>query len=146
MSIDIILLIVRIAIAVALYGFLILLFIYLWRDVQTSSQEQRLRQQSQGRLVVTKSDGVALEVGLIFPLQNLTTLGRGPTNTIVLPDTFASVRHAHVVCRRDQWWLEDQQSRNGTTLNDVPVKGAVVLSSGDEIGIGRVKLRFEVDS
>lgn len=145
MSVDIILLIVRVAIALALYGFLILLFIYLWRDVKASSQEQRLRQQSMGRLVITKSDGVPLEVGQVFSLQSLTTLGRGPTNTIVLPDTFASVRHAHVVCRLDQWWLEDQQSRNGTTLNDVPVKGAVVLSSGDEIGIGRVKLRFEVE-
>ncbi len=145
MSLDISLFLIRIAIAIALYAFLIALFIFLWRDVQAANQEQRTQQRAPGRLVVVKSEGAPLEVGQIFPLLPITTLGRGPTNTVVLPDSFASVNHAYVVCRRDQWWLEDQHSRNGTTLNDVLVRGAVVLSSGDVIGIGRIKLRFELD-
>lgn len=145
MSLDIILLLIRITIALALYAFLALLFVYIARDLRAASMEQKLRQRTPGKLVITKSEGVPMQVGQILPLSPYTSIGRGPTNTIVLPDTFASVTHAHVVFRRDQWWLEDQQSRNGTTVNDIPVKAPVVLSAGDEIGIGRVTFRFELD-
>jgi pSer/pThr/pTyr-binding forkhead associated (FHA) protein len=144
MSLDVVLLLVRIGIALALYAFLALILVYLIQDVRRASQEAALGQRSPARLVVVQADGVDVEVGREYPLQPTTRLGRGPTNTIVLPDTFASTHHAQVVLRRDQWWLEDQRSRNGTTLNGIPVTGAVVLSSGDEIGIGRVRLRLEL--
>ena len=144
MSLDATLLVMRIAVAVALYAFLGTLFVYLWRDVHATGQQFKQNQHSPGQLVVIECNDVPLEVGQAYKLTTRTTLGRSPTSTIVLPDSFASTDHAHILLREGKWWLYDQESRNGTTVNDVPVTDAVVLSSGDVIGIGRAKLRFEL--
>ena len=140
---DVVLLILRAAIALALYTFLGALLILTWREVQAANRHIA-EQHAPARLVVIFADEeVQLEVGSEYRLQPITTLGRGPTNSIVLPDSFASTGHARITLRGLQWWLEDLDSRNGTKLNGVPIAGAVVLSSRDVIDIGRVKLRFE---
>ena len=143
MSLDIALLVLRIAVAIALYAFLGVLLLFLWRDVRAIGRttEEHWRQ---GRLVVVECEDVELQSGHEYHLRPHTTLGRAPTNTVVLPDSFASNEHALIVLREGKWWLHDQESRNGTTINEVPVTDAVVLSSGDIIGIGRVKLRLEL--
>jgi pSer/pThr/pTyr-binding forkhead associated (FHA) protein len=62
-----------------------------------------------------------------------------------LQDNFASVFHAQIVYRSGQWWIEDRRSHNGTSLNDVPIDEAVVLSSGDIIRIGCTKLLVDLE-
>jgi pSer/pThr/pTyr-binding forkhead associated (FHA) protein len=59
-------------------------------------------------------------------------------------DTFASSEHALVAMRDGQWWLEDRQSRNGTTINEIPINQAVVIADGDIIGIGTVRYRVNL--
>jgi pSer/pThr/pTyr-binding forkhead associated (FHA) protein len=146
MSLDVLLLILRLITAAALYAFLGAVLYYIWRDVRAISEQYPDRQRPMGKLIVVKSEDVPIHVGREFALQPLTTLGRGPGNTIVLQDTFASNEHAQVVWKRGQWWLEDQKSKNGTVVNDIPVTEPVVLSSGDEIAVGRVRFRLEIES
>ncbi len=145
MPLDIILLIVRIAVALILYAFLGTLLIYVLRDIKTTSQYVDESQRVPGRLIVIQYEDSMTETGQSYPLRRLTTLGRGPTNTVVLQDSFASVSHAQIVFHSGQWWIEDQHSHNGTALNDVPLTEAVVLSSGDVISIGQTKLLVELD-
>ena len=145
MPLDITLLIIRIIIAIILYAFLGVMLIFVLRDIKTTSQHIDESQRVSGRLVVIEYDGAATEAGQTYPMKRLATLGRGPTNSIVLEDSFASVFHAQIVYRSGQWWIEDRQSHNGTLLNDIPITEAVVLSSGDIIGIGRTKLLVELD-
>ncbi len=144
MPLDILLLVIRIAIALSLYVFLGALLFVTWRDVRLTSQGLEQDRRVAGRLVVVEAHDVSLEVGDAYLLRPQTTLGRGATNTVVLPDSFASNEHAHIVLRGGQWWIEDQDSRNGTSVNGVLVEEPVVLSAGDVIGIGRVKLRLEL--
>ena len=146
MSLDVLLLVLRLITAAALYGFLGAVLYYIWRDVRAISEQYPDRQRPMGKLIVVKSDDVSLDVGREYALQPLTTLGRGPGNTIVLQDTFASTEHAQVIWRRGQWWLEDQKSKNGTVVNDIPVTEPIVLASGDEIAVGRVRFRLEIES
>jgi len=144
MSPELLLLILRVAIAVALYAFLAALFLYMWRDVQATGRSESSVRQVSGRLVIVEvDDSLAMEVGHTIVFQSLATIGRSPTSTLVLPDTFASTEHARITRRHGQWWLDDLNSRNGTTVNGIPITGALVLSSNDIIGVGRVKLRFE---
>jgi hypothetical protein len=145
MPLDIILLIIRITIALILYGFLGVVFIYILRDIKITSQRVDESQRLSGRLVVIEQEGVTTETGQAYPLKRLTTLGRGPTNSVVLQDDFTSVFHAQIVYRSGQWWIEDRQSHNGTSLNDVPIDEAVVLSSGDIISIGCTKLLVDLE-
>jgi pSer/pThr/pTyr-binding forkhead associated (FHA) protein len=144
MSLDVFLLILRFAIIAALYIFLSTLLWYSWQDIRLAGQQLQPDTKTAARLVVVECDpAVPLEVGIQFALERETLIGRGPVNTIILPDSFASSRHAVISIRNGQWWLEDQNSRNGTRLNGVDITGGVVISAGDTIGIGRVKLMFE---
>jgi len=85
-----------------------------------------------------------MKTGIQHELLPLTSLGRSPTNSVVVEDTFASGDHALIAMRGGRWWLEDRGSRNGTLLNDIPVHGPMILTHGDIIGIGAVKLRLEL--
>ena len=48
----------------------------------------------------------------------VTSLGRKPSNAIVLDDDFISGEHSLVSWRDGRAWLEDVASTNGTFLND----------------------------
>ena len=74
-----------------------------------------------------------------------TSLGRSPTNTVALNDSFASGEHALIMLRGGQWWLEDRGSSNGTLLNGYRVEEPVVLSAGDIIVVGQVELKLELE-
>lgn len=145
MSTELVLILLRMLIALALYGFLAALLYTIWRDIQTSDVEATASTVA-GRLIVAAGeDEVPLARGSEFPLRAVTTLGRAPTNIVVLPDSAASSEHARLTLRRGQWWLEDLDSRNGTRLNGVRIEDAVVLADGDMIKIGRIEFRLRID-
>ncbi|MCS7177793.1 MAG: FHA domain-containing protein [Anaerolineae bacterium] len=137
------LLVMRLLLAFFLYAFLAALFLILWHDLRRSARGE-IASRGEGRLVVIKSGERGPEPGTVFPLQEVTSLGRAPTNTVVLADPFVSARHALIFWREGQWWLEDQGSRNGTMLNDEPVTRPTIVGAGDRIGIGSVVMRMEV--
>jgi hypothetical protein len=145
MSLDIVLLALRIAIIVALYVFLGTALIFLWRDVRAMLLAAEQGRRDSGRLVVVASESEMVMAGQSFPLLPLTTIGRALTNTVALPDGVVSAEHARLALRDKQWWLEDLESKNGTLLNDVPVEEPVVVSTGDIIGVGLVRLRLEIE-
>ena len=64
----------------------------------------------------------ANETGLLgkrFVLDNNTVrVGRGTDNTIVLEGDSVSRRHAHFECRSRTWFVVDDNSTNGTYLNE----------------------------
>jgi hypothetical protein len=135
----------RILLALLLYSFLGLLFWLLWQDVRLAAKASQTRTHRLGRLVVLESPLPALAPGASFPLLPVTSLGRAATNTAATPDEAVSLEHALLHLREGQWWLEDLDSRNGTRLNDVPVTQPTPVVPGDVIGIGRVKLKIEVE-
>jgi hypothetical protein len=143
LNVDTLLLGLRALTTLVLLAFLAALFIILWRDYQAAASAVEEGRRHRGRLVVIRSpDGAG---GTSYPLLPLTSLGRSPTNTIVLIDTFCSQEHALVTWRGGQWWLEDRNSSNGTLLNGEPVTEPVVVSSGDVITVGRVELKVELE-
>lgn len=142
---DILLLGLRLLLVILLYAFLGVVLLILWRDLRQAAQTQQ-RTRPEGRLVVVKAEGDVLAEGAEFPLQPVTSLGRSPGNTIVIPDTYTSAQHALLSWREGQWWLKDRQSRNGTLLNGTRLDEATVVSSGDVIGIGRTQLKLEVSN
>ncbi|MGD2148955.1 MAG: FHA domain-containing protein, partial [Anaerolineae bacterium] len=113
---DILLLVLRLALAGVLYAFLAAILLMLWRDLQQAAAHREPAQHA-GHLVVVQTAGEEAEepaVGALLPLRPVTSIGRSPGNTIVIPDTYASSQHALLTWREGQWWLADQNSRNGT--------------------------------
>lgn len=141
---DILLLALRIALALILYAFLALLLVFLYRDMNRAPSVHPALPLG-GQLVVVGAVEEGVAEGTAFPLLPVTSIGRAPANTIVVPDTYASARHALVSWRDSQWYVEDLGSRNGTLLNGEPVSTPTVLSAGDIIGVGQTQFRLELD-
>jgi transcriptional regulator with GAF, ATPase, and Fis domain len=70
------------------------------------------------------------------------TVGRAPTNQVVIQDERCSRTHVEIFMSDDQWVLRDLDSRNGTMVGEKLVKGDWILRPGDIIRIGRSQLVF----
>lgn len=70
-------------------------------------------------------------------------VGRVDGNAIVIPDASVSRTHAVLTVDAHSVCVEDQESSNGTFVNDVRV-GKRVLEPGDTLRFGNVELRFAV--
>ncbi len=92
----------------------------------------------QFRLVIEREDGeeISLELGM-----DLVTMGREPSNTVVIDDSLTSRRHAEMSLVGDHYQLRDLGSRNGVRVNGQKV---VIhdLARGDVIQIGACRMRF----
>ena len=70
------------------------------------------------------------------------TIGRAEDSTLVITDDFASARHARLVPREGQWFVEDLGSTNGTYLDRGKVSGPTPVPLGVPIRIGRTSLEL----
>jgi len=146
MMLDELLLILRLFSAALLLAFLLLLAYILWRDLRAALQAMHYERRTYGHLLVLNKLGHDyLPSGQAYPLLPLTSIGRSPSNTIIIDQHYASSEHALIALRGGQWWLEDRNSRNGTLLNGDSVTQPTILSEGDIIGIGNVYLRLTLE-
>src|SRR5262245_54698099 len=91
-------------------------------------------------LVIQRREGAAVSVKLV---NDETVIGREPGCTIRLGSDLVRRRHARIVQRGDEFFLEDIGSRCGTFLNGRHVKGTIALQHNDEIMLGQVYMRFD---
>ncbi|MBS0261195.1 MAG: sigma 54-interacting transcriptional regulator, partial [Planctomycetes bacterium] len=73
------------------------------------------------------------------------TIGRSPTNRIVVHDDICSRNHCEVFQSGTIWKIRDLQSRNGTLIDGEPVEGEAELKPGQVIQIGSCELAFTYD-
>ncbi|MDX1593916.1 MAG: FHA domain-containing protein [Gammaproteobacteria bacterium] len=73
--------------------------------------------------------------------KEYTTIGRKPDNDIQIDNLAVSGHHARVIRILNDYFLEDLDSTNGTTVNGTDVKKHA-LNDGDRIDIGKHQLRF----
>lgn len=80
----------------------------------------------------------------LYELKDGSTIhiGRAASNDITLPHSSISRSHALIEGKHDTWVITDQHSSNGVLINGVRVDRAEI-KSGDVIGLGDIKLRFE---
>jgi len=79
----------------------------------------------------------------LYPLVNGMTFGRGPNNSIVLQDDFASTTHSSVSLVEKNWTYTDLGSTNGSWIGRRRITEPVRLRPGSEIRIGSSVLRFD---
>lgn len=76
---------------------------------------------------------------------SLMTIGREPTNRLVVADERCSRHHCAVFYEHSAWQIRDMDSRNGTIVNGVRIDRDVELTEGATIGIGASELLFTSD-
>ena len=84
------------------------------------------------------------DVSRLLPGRTL-TIGRAPTNQIVVKDERCSRYHAEVFLSQGSWTLRDLDSRNGTLLNGQRVTGDATLAEGDVVRIANCQMAFVYD-
>lgn len=95
------------------------------------------------------AEGSAMLVSLIGPSKGaryllepeVTQIGRATTNEIFLDDVTVSRKHAQVLKREKNYFLQDLGSLNGTYLNGELISEKP-LNDGDELQIGKYRMHF----
>lgn len=142
LSLEVIILLLRVAVVFLLYFFLWQVFRALTSDLRRGPGAAATAASPYGQLVVTNAGQTGLPVGKSFPLSPVTILGRNTSSDISLNDNFLSAEHARLELRGSNWYLEDLHSTNGTFLNGFEVRDSVGVHDGDIIRIGRVELKL----
>lgn len=132
--------ILRLAFVGLIYLFFVVIARALWRDLRASAAGAG---QALGRLVVVGSTDGGPAAGTNYPLDAVNSIGRDVNNSIVIEDTFVSAEHALLTFRGRAWFVEDRGSTNGTWVNGNRVATYLPLGYGDELQVGRVRLRLE---
>lgn len=73
------------------------------------------------------------------------TIGRAPTNQVVVKEEQASRQHAEIFMSEGKWIVRDLDSRNGTSIGQERVVGDRVLKPGDVVWIAGTQLAFVHD-
>ena len=76
--------------------------------------------------------------------QDVTTIGRGIGNDILLRDESVSRQHARLTFIKGQWFIEDMRSANGVAINGVPLRGSLALQPRDVVRIGDVEMVYDL--
>ncbi|HET7636184.1 MAG TPA: FHA domain-containing protein [Candidatus Limnocylindria bacterium] len=131
-------------------GFLAIIYLILFgfarsllRDLRSAEREQLAARTGIGRLTVVDSPANEPPAGQTIALGPINSIGRNVNNTIYVEDDFASANHAMLTFRGRAWFIEDQGSTNGTYVNGHRIDRPVALSYGDELTVGRVRMRLE---
>jgi pSer/pThr/pTyr-binding forkhead associated (FHA) protein len=138
----ILILILRYLLMILLYLFLGWAIYTLWRDLRFQSQV--VTTQKIPRITLTLESDVD-NSPRVFNKPEL-IIGRDPECDLCVPDEVVSSRHARLIYRYMQWWVEDLQSTNGTFLNDQRVETATVIIKGDELRIGRQIVLIDIET
>ena len=134
MSPDILLLGLRLLLALVLYAFLAAALLYLWRDLRSAALETDVPPEGHLELLT------APDPGKVYPLGKLNLFGRSRDNTVLLDEETVSGHHARLSYRGGQWLLEDLGSKNGTGVNELTLEDPMVVTFGDEIRLGNVRM------
>jgi hypothetical protein len=137
MTPEFLFLLLRILAVATLYVFLGFIGYTLWKDLRQASSTGHDAPQAH---LFALDD---LEAGSCFDLEPQSELGRTAANTIKLDNETVSAHHARIFFQGGQWWLEDLASRNGTQVNEIKVDEPLVITYGDELRLGTVRLRLE---
>jgi pSer/pThr/pTyr-binding forkhead associated (FHA) protein len=142
--------ILRVLLLILQLGFVALLYVVLFRfagsllrDLRNAERAQAASRSGIGTLAVLDSAGDEPPAGSVIPLGPINSIGRNVNNSVYVEDDFVSTNHAMLTFRGRSWYVEDQGSTNGTYVNGHRIDRPVALSFGDELTIGRVRMRLE---
>lgn len=139
---DIVIFLLRLAFVFLLYFFVFQVTRTLTRDLRQAKPAEAAPN-PYGQAVVVNPGSSGLTPGTSFNLTPpIVSIGRKPTNGIVLDDNFVSGEHTLLTWRDGRWWAEDYRSTNGTILNGAELNRPTPVLDGDVLQVGGVQLRI----
>ncbi|MDO4182080.1 MAG: FHA domain-containing protein [Coriobacteriia bacterium] len=132
--IDVILLIGRLLLVALLYLFLFALMRSGVGLVKGQRQKDKV-------WTVSVEKGPKELRGVSIPVRGPVIVGRNPGADIVIAASYVSGRHARFTLMGQNLFVEDLGSRNGTTVNHLPVTEPTACKNNDVVRVGDVAMR-----
>ena len=133
--------ILRLVFVLCLYLFLFVVVRSLWRDLRSAVASAA---PSVGRLIVLASPLGRPAPGASIPIDAVTSLGGDVNNTVMVEDPSVAAEHGLLTYRGLAWYLEERaEGMRPMLVNGEPVDGGAAVRFGDEIALGKVRLRLE---
>lgn len=136
------------------YAFTLIIYIFIFNviklillDIRSMREQSYLGNTPRYVLKLSGIKGVAdFTIKPVYSLSKVTTIGRASENTITIEDDFLSSTHACIIKKRNNYYIKDNHSTNGTMLNGKRLgKRAARLKHGDQIHLGRCQFQFVMD-
>ena len=118
---------------------------FLWRVLAAISRESLLAVPTGHAALNLLGESGQVVGSFRLSRRRPTTIGRDPTNDIVLTDRSVSGHHAVVQRYETEWVLSDLQSRNGTLVNGSFLAGETGIAAGDVVQFGAVRAQVAFD-
>src|ERR1019366_4493415 len=75
------------------------------------------------------------------------SIGRSSAAELCFPeDAGLSRQHFAFEVQGDEWTVQDLGSKNGTFVNDIPLKGRLILKPGDRVTAGHIVIVYAPDA
>lgn len=107
---------------------------------KTKTQEEKYQNTSR-RLVIVEGSMKGTSIQLLQGQEVI--IGRSPTCTLVINDTYASSRHVRIYSKGSRWIAEDMGSTNGTYIGTQRLQSPTTLRTGDTIRIGQTVIEMQ---
>jgi hypothetical protein len=144
------------------FGFLALLWIFIFATLRVvradlagagaarstmptrpaASPRPRPKRRGKALTHVLVTEGGLAGTRITLSEQQPIMIGRANDSTLVLTDDYASTRHARLVSRDGDWYVEDLGSTNGTYLDRTKVSIPTLIPPGVPIRIGKTVLEL----
>lgn len=130
-------------------GFFVLILLYIIiRSLILMSKDmggEDIEKEKVLQLVILKTgENHKLSEGGKFNIREETTFGRKEDNTVVLEDPYVSGYHFRVFPHEGRFVIEDNESTNGTLLNDKKLTRKTYLKKEDVIKVGNLTLKVKM--
>ncbi|MBV7432874.1 FHA domain-containing protein FhaB/FipA [Dermabacteraceae bacterium P13101] len=149
----------RLTFVVALWLFVVIALLLLRRDMRGTSVVERPRTSPAAKASPKNAAPAAAPAAPAFvttlvvtegPLRGTSLtlhsapvlIGRAPECTLVLDDEYVSSRHARIMNRGGEWFVEDLGSKNGTLLAGRTIDSPVPFKPGATLRIGRTEVEL----
>jgi pSer/pThr/pTyr-binding forkhead associated (FHA) protein len=139
---GLVVLVLRGLLALTLYVFLGLTLWTIWQDLKRTSRQTKAQPVPAIHLQILLKNEPSLDRHFT---QAVVVLGRSPECDLAIEDEALSAHHAEFSFHHGQWWLKDLNSKNGTRLNRSKLNTSTVLTTGDEIKCGKVRILVNLE-
>lgn len=92
--------------------------------------------------LINRRDDLPYKIEESYSLDTNMTIGRSNKNDIIIKDPFISKKHASIDQDRNEFFIEDLNSANGTFVNGEELLNPIRLEHGDHIQIGQANFIF----
>ena len=92
--------------------------------------------------LINRKENLPFKIQEHYFIGRTATIGRDDSNQVALKDRFISKRHARIYKEKNNYYIEDLNSANGTFLNGNKLINSARLNDKDLIDIGQIEFMF----